>query len=51
MKDFFEEYLAIPLGILLMIFIAPTVVLGGATFAAHVFGVLPEMGICQKVKK
>jgi hypothetical protein len=47
MKDFFEEYVAIPLGILLLIFIAPTVVLGGLNLAATLFANNP---VCE-VKK
>jgi len=41
MKDFFENYVAIPLGILLLIFLAPTVVLGGLKLAAALFADTP----------
>jgi len=51
MKDFFKNYAAIPLSILLFLLIAPTVMLGGLTIAFHIAGVLPEMGICQKEEK
>ena len=51
MKDFFQDYLAIPLSFLLLLLFAPTVMLGGLTIAFHIAGVLPEMGICQKVEK
>ena len=48
MKDFFDDYLAVPLGILVFLFITPTVILGGFTFAGHIFGFLPDSGLCQK---
>ena len=48
MKDFFDDYLAMPLGILVFLFITPTVILGGFTLAGHVFGFLPDSGLCQK---
>jgi hypothetical protein len=51
MKKFFEEYLAIPLSIVLLILITPTVMLGGLTLAFHLAGILPEMGICRTVEK
>jgi len=51
MKEFFENYVAIPLGILLLVFLAPTVAIGGVTLAFHLAGYLPEMGICKKVGK
>jgi hypothetical protein len=40
-KSFFEEYVAIPLGILLLIFIAPTAVLGGLKLATTLFDMTP----------
>ena len=51
MRDFFDNYVAAPLGILLFLFIAPTVIVGGFTLALHLAGHLPEMGICQKVEE
>ena len=39
MKDFFEDYLAIPLGALLVLFLTPSVMVGGFTIADHIFGV------------
>ena len=48
MKNFFDVYLAVPLGILVFLFIMPTVILGGFAFAGHVFGFLPDSGLCQK---
>jgi hypothetical protein len=41
MKYFFQEYLAIPLSILLLIFIAPTAVLGGLKLAATLVDLTP----------
>jgi hypothetical protein len=41
MKSFFEEYVTIPLGILLLIFIAPTAVLGGLKLAATLVDMTP----------
>jgi hypothetical protein len=41
MRSFFEEYVAIPLGILLLIFIAPTAVLGGLKLAATLVDLAP----------
>jgi hypothetical protein len=41
MKDFFEEYLAIPLCCLLMFFIAPTVFFGGIKLAIEVLNLAP----------
>jgi len=51
MKYFFQDYLAMPLSILLFLLIAPTVMLGGVIFATHILGVLPDTGICQKMEK
>jgi hypothetical protein len=48
MKNFFDIYLAMPLGILVFLFIIPTVASGGFAFAGHVFGFLPDSGLCQK---
>ena len=48
MKYFFQEYLAIPLAVMLMLLLAPTVMLGGITIAAHIFGVLPDSPLCEK---
>lgn len=50
-KDFFDEYAAIPFAILLFIFFAPTVMVGGFVFASYVFGVLPNTPLCEKVEK
>ncbi len=47
MKYFFQDYLAMPIIILLFLLIAPTVIV----FATHILGVLPDTGICQKVEK
>jgi hypothetical protein len=41
MKDFFQEYLAIPFALLLVIFIAPTTVLGGLKLATTLFDEIP----------
>ena len=41
MKDFFQEYLAIPFALLLVIFIAPTILLGGLKLAATLFDEIP----------
>jgi hypothetical protein len=41
MKSFFEEYVAIPLNILLLIFLMPSMVLGGLKLATTLFGVAP----------
>ena len=41
MKSFFEEYVAIPLGILLLIFIAPTAVFGGLKLATTLVDMTP----------
>jgi hypothetical protein len=48
MKNFFDEYLAIPFAIALLIFLMPTVFLGGLTFATHLFGFLPNSALCEK---
>jgi len=41
MKDFFENYAAIPLSILLFVLIAPTVMLGGIKLATTLFDMTP----------
>jgi len=41
MKDFFEEYLAFPFSLLLMLFIAPTVFFGGIKLAIEVLNLSP----------
>jgi hypothetical protein len=41
MRNFFEDYLAIPLGILLFLLIAPTVMYGGVKLAYHIFDIAP----------
>jgi len=41
MRNFFKDYLAMPLGILLLIFIAPTAVLGGLKLAATLVDLTP----------
>jgi len=41
MKSFFEEYVAIPLGILLLIFLMPTMVFGGLKLAATLVDMTP----------
>jgi len=41
MKDFFEEYLAVPFALLLVIFIAPTMLLGGMKLATTLFDDIP----------
>jgi hypothetical protein len=45
MKDFFEDYVAIPLGILLLIFLAPTIMIGGLNLAAILFADTPACGV------
>ena len=42
MKDFFEEYLAVPFALLLVIFIAPTILLGGLKLATTLFDEIPS---------
>ena len=41
MKDFFEEYVAIPLCVLLLAFLAPTVMFGGLKLAQTLFDLTP----------
>jgi hypothetical protein len=41
MKDFFKNYAAIPLSILLLLLIAPTVMLGGIKLATTLFDMTP----------
>jgi hypothetical protein len=41
MKSFFEEYVAIPLCVLLLFFLAPTVMLGGLKLAATLVDMTP----------
>lgn len=41
-KSFFEDYLAMPLGILLFLLIAPTVMYGGVKLAITLFGDAPS---------
>jgi hypothetical protein len=41
MKYFFQDYLAMPLGILLFLLIAPTAVLGGLKLAATLVDMTP----------
>jgi len=41
MKYFFQEYLAMPLSILLFLVIAPTVMYGGVKLAYHIFDIAP----------
>jgi hypothetical protein len=48
MKNFFDEYLAIPTALLFLLFLMPTVFIGGLTFAIHLFGFLPDSGLCEK---
>ncbi len=47
MRSFFEEYVAIPLGILLLIFIAPTAVLGGLKLAATLVDLSPACEVSK----
>lgn len=47
MKNFFYDYLAIPLSILAMTFLLPPVLLGGFTVAEYLY---PNFGSCE-VKK
>ena len=44
MKYFFHEYLAMPLGILLFLLIAPTVMLGGVKLALTLVDLTP---VCE----
>jgi hypothetical protein len=48
MRGIFEQYFAIPLSIIVFLFLMPTVFLGGLTFATHLFGFLPNSGLCEK---
>jgi hypothetical protein len=48
MRNLFEDYVAIPFSILLMLFLAPTVMIGGITIVPHIFGVLPDSPLCEK---
>jgi hypothetical protein len=41
MRDFFDDYISIPLSILLLFFIAPTAVFGGLKLAQTLFDVAP----------
>ena len=41
MKDFFQDCLAIPLAVMLMVFLAPTVMLGGLKLAATLVDMTP----------
>ena len=41
MRNFFDDYLAMPLSILLFLIIAPTVMYGGVKLAITLFGVVP----------
>jgi hypothetical protein len=41
MRDFFEQYLAIPFSLLLVLFIAPTVFFGGIKLAIDVLNLAP----------
>jgi hypothetical protein len=41
MKNFFEDYLAMPLGVLLFLVIAPTVMLGGVKLALTLIDLTP----------
>jgi hypothetical protein len=51
MKDFINSYVGPVVGFSLFIFFLPTIMLGGVSFSIYLAGHLPEMGICQKVKK
>jgi len=44
MKNFFEDYLAMPLGVLLFLVIAPTVMLGGMKLALTLIDLTP---VCE----
>jgi hypothetical protein len=44
MKNFFEDYLAMPLGVLLFLVIAPTVMLGGVKLALTLIDLTP---VCE----
>jgi hypothetical protein len=44
MKNFFKDYLAMPLGILLFLVIAPTVMLGGVKLALTLIDLTP---VCE----
>jgi hypothetical protein len=51
MKEFFDKYIAVPIGLLLFLLIAPTISFVGLAIVFHLAGYLPEMGICRKVEK
>lgn len=41
MRNFFDDYLVMPLSILLFLIFAPTVMYGGVKLAMTLFGVVP----------
>jgi hypothetical protein len=44
MKDFIEDYLAIPLGALLVVFLTPSVMVGGVKLALTLIDLTP---VCE----
>jgi hypothetical protein len=50
MKAIIEDYIILPVAILGLIFISPTVVIGGLTLSVYLAGHLPDTGICKKDK-
>jgi len=50
MKDFFDEYVAVPLAILLFTLMSPTAMIAGVSIGLHFAGYLPDMDICKKVE-
>lgn len=51
MKQFVDNYIAVPFAILVFCFLAPLVGMSGLIFTAHVFKFLPDSGFCNPVKK
>jgi hypothetical protein len=52
MREFINDYIIMPVSVLLFLFLTPTVTLSGFILAGHVFGFLPESGLCQRpIKK
>jgi hypothetical protein len=50
MKTLIENYVVLPVAILGLIFISPTVVIGGVALSVYLAGHLPDTGFCKKDK-
>ena len=51
MKEFIYSHIILPVSILLFLFLTPTITFSGFILAEHVFGFLPDSGLCRTVKK